>query len=118
MFAAVSRNLDAGDPFLRCDEFIRIPQVKLLPFFAGKLVGIVPEISLDGDGRFFERFVILADSEMLVSFGFVVIGEDRQVVGRLTPAGSIFSLKYSQTMKPRSAVQAQVICEGTEAAWL
>ena len=82
MLATVSGDLDARDPFLRRDELIRIPQVKLLPLVPRGLVGVVPEISLDDDCRFFERFVILADSEMLVILTCVVIGEDRQMVGR------------------------------------
>src|SRR5208282_2454077 len=81
MLTAISRDLKSRDPFLRRDELVRIPQIKFLPFIPGELVSVVPEILLDGC-RFFERFVILTDSEMLVSLAFVVIGEDRQMVRR------------------------------------
>ncbi|MGB7822961.1 MAG: hypothetical protein WBL22_12265, partial [Candidatus Sulfotelmatobacter sp.] len=63
----------------------------------GELVIVVPQIPLDAC-RFFERFVILADSEMLVSLAFVVIGEDGQMVGRFALRRIYFSLEYSQTM--------------------
>ncbi len=79
MLTTVRGDLDACDPFLRRDELVRIPQVKFLPFVIGELVIVVPQIPLVGC-RFFERVVSLADSEMLVSLAFVVIGEDGRTV--------------------------------------
>src|ERR1700723_451349 len=81
MLATVSGDLDARDPFLRRNELVRIPQIKLLPFIPGELVGVVPEVPLDGRG-FLKRFVVLADAKMLVSLAFVVVGEDREMVRR------------------------------------
>jgi hypothetical protein len=62
-------------------EFKGITEREHLAILSGKLVGVVPQVPVDGC-HFLEHFVIRADSRVLVRFVPVVTREDGRVLRR------------------------------------